>query len=468
MRNAFLAGIFTFTCFFFIIAGTAAEPALPAGLASDDGSEPSLPAGLGQSEGMTALDEPEDYSPQLPFNLYGFWDTRAGSRMQTDRNQDSVLLAEERIQLGADRRWNNSGFKIVADLIWDYSDSAEEHVDLETGEGWIDLRQANWIMTPHPDLDLKIGRQILTWGTGDLLFINDNFPKDWQSFFSGRDVEYLKAPSDAVKASLFSEPANLDIVYTPRFDPDRFIRGKRISYYDAAGGERAGKKNQVRADIPDEWFDDDEIAARLYRNLGGSELALYGYHGFWKSPGGQNAAGEATFPRLNVWGASARRPALGGIANIELGLFDSLDDNAGTNPMINNSEWRALIGYERDLKQLADDLTLGLQYYVERMQDYGEYEENLRAGMPARDENRHVLTLRISKLLMQQNLELSLFTYYSPSDRDIYLRPHAAYKIDDHWQIDAGANIFDGKDEHTFFGQFEKNSNAYAGVRYGF
>ena len=35
--------------------------------------------------------------------------------------------------------------------------------------------------------DLKIGQQVLTWGTGDYVFLNDLFPKDYQSFFSGRD-----------------------------------------------------------------------------------------------------------------------------------------------------------------------------------------------------------------------------------------------------------------------------------------
>ncbi len=62
---------------------------------------------------------------------------------------------------------------------------------------------------------ITLGRQILTWGTGDLVFINDLFPKDWVSFFIGRDVEYLKAPSDALKVSAFSSWANLDLVYTP-------------------------------------------------------------------------------------------------------------------------------------------------------------------------------------------------------------------------------------------------------------
>ena len=69
---------------------------------------------------------------------------------------------------------------------------------------------------------------------------------------------------------------------------------------------------------------------------------------------------------------------------------------------------------------------------------------------------------------MNQNLILMLFGYYSPSDRDTYLRPKIHYKVNDFWSLETGANIFAGDDEHTFFGQFEKNSNVYVAVRYSF
>jgi len=50
----------------------------------------------------------------------------------------------------------------------------------------------------------------------------------------------------------------------------------------------------------------------------------------------------------------------------------------------------------------------------------------------ARDEARHVLTLRLTQMLMNQNLMFSLFSFYSPSDNDAYFRPIITYKITDH------------------------------------
>jgi hypothetical protein len=315
-------------------------------------------------------------------------------------------------------------------------------------------------------MDAKFGRQINTWGVGDLLFVNDLFPKDWNAFFIGRDDEYLKAPSDAAKVALFGDWANLDIVYTPRFDSDRFIDGRRVSYWNSGLGRLAGRDAVVGADKPDETFRDDEWAARIYRTLGGYEAALYAYDGFWKSPAGMDGeTGEATFPRLQVCGASVRGPIGRGIASIEGGWHRSGDDLAGDDPLVRNSEARFLAGYEQELMR---DLIGGVQYYVESMLDYGAYRRALPEGIPAADEHRQVVTARLTKLLLNQNLRAGLFMYWSPTEKDLYLRPNVNYKLDDHWVAELGGNVFVGEEDYTFFGQFERNSNLYASVRYGF
>ena len=111
----------------------------------------------------------------------------------------------------------------------------------------------------------------------------------------------------------------------------------------------------------------------------------------------------------------------------------------------------------------------GFQYYLEWMMDYDDYINSpMIPANTARDEVRHVLTLRLTQMLMNQNLILSLFTFYSPSDNDAYFRPAATYKISDHWTVFANGNVFVGESDHTFFGQFRYNSNANLGVRYSF
>ena len=60
------------------------------------------------------------------------------------------------------------------------------------------------------------------------------------------------------------------------------------------------------------------------------------------------------------------------------------------------------------------------------------------AVTPDRDRNRHVVTARLSKLLMNQDLRLPLFAFLSPSDEDGYLRPQSHYKLDDRRAVECG------------------------------
>ena len=170
----------------------------------------------------------------------GFADFRAGVRTQPDDHEPDAILGESRFQIWGENREEWGTLTLRSDFLYD-AIPRHSSLDLETGHGPVDLREANVLFSPAADMDVKVGRQILTWGVGDLLFINDLFPKDWNSFFCGRDTDYLKAPSDAALMSFYSGALNVDVVYTPRFDPDRFIDGDRISYWSPADGRRAGR-----------------------------------------------------------------------------------------------------------------------------------------------------------------------------------------------------------------------------------
>jgi len=411
----------------------------------------SLPASA-QNDNQNTLDS---FLRELPVEMHGFYEIRSGYRLRKDKYEKDMSVMETRLQVDLASSLDWADLKVKGDVIG----------DMVTEQADFDLREANIFARPTDFMDIKVGRQILTWGTGDLLFINDLFPKDWQSFFIGRDTEYLKAPSDAAKVSLFSDFVNLDIVYTPQFDLDRFISGERISYWNSNLGRLAGRDAIQGTNKPNRWFRDDEIAARLYKNINNYELAFYGYRGYWKSPGGQNAArNQAIFPDLNVYGASIRGAVGKGIGNFEFGYYESDDDQSGKNPLVNNSELRFLAGYTQEIGR---DFTAGFQYYVEHMLDYGQHKDSMPVGLD-RDRNRHVATVRLTKLLMNQNLRCSLFTYYSPSDKDVYMRPNLNYKATDSLALEAGANIFFGDYPSTFFSQFQNNTNIYVALRYSF
>ena len=110
----------------------------------------------------------------------------------------------------------------------------------------------------------------------------------------------------------------------------------------------------------------------------------------------------------------------------------------------------------------------GLQLYGERMVDYDRYRSNLPPGMPEQDRLRTLVTGRFTWLSNYQTWRVSLFGYWSPSDVDYYLIPEVWRSLADGVWVAVGSNVFGGKDSTTFFGQLDRNDNAYAAMRYEF
>lgn len=406
--------------------------------------------------------------PDEAIDVRGFWEIRIGYRTQSDRYERDLTIGQTLFHLELEKQWKKASARLAGDLVSDYLSHVDHRdtVRLEKGEGPFDLREFNVAFLAADRLQIRCGRQMLKWGTGDLLFINDLFPKDWKSFYSGRDESYLRAPSDAVLGKMDLEACRLDVAYMPRFDADRYISGRRFSYYNRSLERLAGRDARIHADAPDDWFDDREIAVRLYRECDDYLVALYGYDGYWKSPSDpMPVSGFSRFPELTVFGASIEGDVAGGRGNVETGFYFSKEDRSGDNPWVNNDEFRALAGYRREVTK---DFELGAQYYLERMLDYSDYRRSHPFTRRRKDKDRHVTALRATQFLVERALALSLFVAWSPSASDGYLRPNVHYMIDDYFSVELGANLFYGKHEETAYGQFEQNSNVYGGFRFRF
>ncbi len=393
-----------------------------------------------------------------PFDFSTSIELKNGFRINNRDDLHKILvLGEPRWQLDAGAYLGNWGeVKGKIDLGYDYA--------LE--EPLVDLRELNVDIYPQLWWNLKIGRQILTWGKGDLVFINDLFPKDYPSFFSGRDIQYLKAPNDVLKLTINPSWLQVNVIYAPQFDPDRFLKAERISFFDQNINGYRGKDRGLPTDLPDDFFKEDEWYYRVQKEIEGVELALYGYHGYWKSPSGFDfTAGNYIFPKLNVYGFSFEGNIVGGIFAIEGGFYDSSEDRDGLDPFISNSEFRWLTNYSRDFK---NNFSMGLQYYQEFMVDHNNHSLAV-ASIGGKPEHKiqDMVTLRLTKMVNKQRVKFDLFTFYGIRDKDVYLRPTMLYKLSDYWALDVGGNIFAGKNKTTFWNQFRFNNNIYLGIKWG-
>jgi len=384
----------------------------------------------------------------------GFVEGGLGTRFDDDALvDDRNTLQELRARIESEWQPGNMTVGLNADV---YYDGVEDRWDA-------DVRNLSMAFTVGNDLDFNIGRQVQTWGTGDLVFLNDLFPKDFVSFFAGRDDEYLKAPGDAIRLTRFSETINVDFVWTPVFEPDVYLTGERLSFFSPLAGTNVAPMPPLSAAEPDNSFSNGEFALRLFRTVEGREYALYLYRGFFKQPTALTDSLEPTFAPMTSIGASLRRPLGRGLLNVETSYYLSRDDRRGSDPFVPNNQFRFLAAYEWEARP---NFTIGLQYYLESTLDYRRLIDNSPFPQFEADEHRHLLTNRLTYRANRDKHTWSLLTFYSPSDSDIYLRPVYTYRHSDQWSVTAGGNLFAGSDRHTFFGQLEDASNAYFRVRY--
>jgi hypothetical protein len=391
---------------------------------------------------------------------HGFAQVNYAARItgtELPEGKGDFLLGEERVQLtlSGSSPSGEGSFFVKSDF---FQDAVDDEAQLDVREAYLDLGGER--------AESRFGRQILTWGTGDLLFINDVFPKDWAALFSGRPLEYLKVGSDALKFNFYFEKMTIEGVVIRFFEADNLPAPDRFFLFDPFA-----QVTQRTTEEPDKGVDDTEAAARISYPLGRFDTALYAYRGFYRTPIAVPDRSIAPtrlslhFPHLAVYGASLQGSGLSGVVSLEGGYYDSRQDQAGSDPLVPNSEARYLLGYQR---QLLRDFTAGVQYYGEYMMRHNRYRSNLPSGFPEKDELRQLLTLRLTRFLKYQTWKLSLFGYWSPTDDDFYLIPEVRHAFSDNIWAAVGANVFGGADKRTFFGQFDKNDNLYLTLRYEF
>ncbi len=405
------------------------------------------------------LSQQEESDWGVDFQSFAFGTFAARTHNETPPGPEGrrFLLAEERLRLELNAWTDAADTEVLVKL-----DTVHDAV---TGDFSMDLREAYLDFTTGP-ADFRLGRQIATWGVGDYVFINDVFPKDWLSFFSGRPLEYLKLGVDALRARYSAAAVNAELLILPRFRPDTLPSPKRFVLFND-GAPAAGRERSR----PDAGVANPEAALRLYRRFQGYDVSAYMYRGYWRAPNrpvnepANPAEATAFFPALSTWGLSAQGQSLGGVVSFEAGYYDSRDDRAGSNAAIPNSQARFLIGYR---KQLSDETSLGLQYYVEIMMDYSAYKSSLPVGGGQNNKTRDFVTLSLSRFLRHQTWELSVFAFYSPVAQDYLIQPRAAYRFSDNFSAVLGANFFGGGTRTSFFGQFDRNDNAYLTLRYDF
>ena len=357
---------------------------------------------------------------------------------------------EERAQLKLDAA--SGAWRLLAkgDLAWDHLGRQGQS---ELREAYVDYAAGAW--------DVRVGRQIITWGLGDLVFVNDVFPKDHEALFSGRPMDYLKRGVDAVKLGAYPEFANFELVLAPEFRESRIPDAQRFHLYDPM--PMLTQRDTVRPK-------QGEFGLRVYRDLAGWDGALYLYRGYQRTPSMRPDSMTAPskisyfYPQLWVYGSSVSGRVGDGVLSLEAAYYASPQDRAGSDFTVPNAQTRLLAGYQI---QPVEDLSLSFQVYAEKLHQYQAYLAALPTGFPIDKRWSPTVSARLTQFYLHQTLRLSVYASYNASNRDYFVNPELRYSFTDKVWGAVGANLFGGKPSGQF-GQLARDDNLYLQVRYEF
>ena len=385
--------------------------------------------------------------------LMGIGSLRTNNTPLTTGEKNNWLLGETRLRLDATADSDDGNVGIVGKVDF-LADGVDSTADIVIREAYGEYR-ADWF-------EIRAGRQMLTWGVADRLFINDVFPKDWTAFFSGQPLEYMKIGSDMAKVSVFGDTWDAEIALIPITQYDVTPQTDRFVVYSMPGVTGTQER--------DKTISGSEAAIRLHKAFGNVDVALYAFTGFWHQPDKGLSGSNVIYPRLNSYGFTVQDTLFGGVLSLEGGFYQSVNDTAGTNAFIANSQYRYMVGYEREA---MTDVTVGVQAYGEIMGNHSAYFSSASASFTAglgpapQSEHRKVGTLNIRALWLNQTLTTSVFNMLVAGGGRM-VNPDIHYAVTDEFSINVGGHVFWGGPDSWMLGMMKYDDNVYVNAKWSF
>jgi hypothetical protein len=314
-------------------------------------------------------------------------------------------------------------------------------------------------------IDLRLGKQIITWGRADALNPTDNLtPKDY-TLLSAKDEEERRIGSWAAKANYYRGPYTLSVIWIPIFNPTTIP-------LTAPPGLTITEDKRDDGDWEDQAF-----ALKLDSTGGDFDWSVSYYNGLDVNPQGVPLSPTLVtlvHPRIRVLGADFAT-TLGRYGVRGEFAYEATENQSGENPFIKKPFVWYVLGGDRDL---TEDLNVNIQAYNRIIINYKDpfqiqdpvtrNASVLNATFNYQLDRFQVgLTGRIKATWWNKTLEGELLGQWNANRGDFFLRPSLAYAFTDVWKGFIGYDIFNGQ-RHSFFGRLEPMTAFFTELRASF
>ena len=309
-------------------------------------------------------------------------------------------------------------------------------------------------------LEVKAGRQIITWGVADGLRITDLIsPMDYTEFMAN-DYDDIRVPVNAINLKYPGESFSAEVVFVPV--PEYFV----LPTSDDNPWQMTAL-NGMQMDLsgtPAKRIKNSEIGGRLRFFLENLDFSLTALHTYNKSPvtiasynpQQQKAVIKGIYEPLNVIGGDVSIPAGEIVIRGEVAAYFG-EPIALKNSMDYRyrSSFNALLGIDW---YAGDNWTVMAQYMHKVIMDYRE--------VLGTEQNTSMITARISKEVLNNTLKLSVYGMFDVDNVGFYVRPAADYLLSDQITLSLGADWLGGK--RGTFKTYKKNTQIWVKGKYFF
>lgn len=326
------------------------------------------------------------------------------------------------------------------------------------------LREA-YLETRLPDLDLRIGKQLVVWGRADRINPTDNLtPRDFTLLVPEDDDQRLGAV--AAKATYYVRGIALTGLWLPRFEPHTIPI-------------RRSPGVTLRERVPHDTF--GQWAIRMEQTGKAVDWSLSYFDGMDLFP--DIAIDRVTTSSLDLVLKHHRIRVIGADAATTVGryglraeaAYTLTEDMGGNDLRVKNPFLFLVVGGDRTFFEY---LNVNLQYifhFVFHHRPSREISDPVERGVAIEqaaisnqvDQVQHGLSLRVGHKWLNETLEGEVTTVLFFTRLDFVVRPRVIYALTDRWKVTVGADIFRG-DPQSLLGRLRDNSTAYAEIRFSF
>jgi hypothetical protein len=311
-------------------------------------------------------------------------------------------------------------------------------------------------------VDLRVGKQVITWGRADALNPTDVLtPKDF-TLLSARDEEERRIGTAAVKANYYRGDYTLSLIWLPIFNPSTIP-------LTAPAGFRITEDKRSQGRWTEQGF-----AAKLDHTGGDFDWSFSYYYGLDVIPTGRSVTPTLTnlsHNRIHMVGADFAKN-LGRVGLRGETAYVHTQDPGGSDVVVKNPYVFTVLGADYDV---TEDLNINLQAYQRIIINY---QDMFRIQDPAvrnvavlnvifhqqMDRIQEGITGRIKAQWWNDTLEAELLGVWNANRSDFFVRPSVAYAFTDRWKGFMGWDVFNGRKE-SLNGFLQNNTSFFAELR---